>query len=83
MISDNNSSLRSRNFVLVGDERTSPTSYARTFYETVLSIHINLQFQMRSVGEAYKDLNITSSSLSADRVKCEPESIKGFYEQTP
>ena len=31
MISDRNSSLRSGDFVRVGDERTSPTSYARTF----------------------------------------------------
>ena len=31
MISDGNSSLRSGDFVRVGDERTSPTSYARTF----------------------------------------------------
>ena len=29
-----------------------------------------------------KDLNIMSSSLSADRVKCVPESIKVSYEQT-
>ena len=29
MISDGNSSLRSGDFVRVGDERTSPTSYAR------------------------------------------------------
>ena len=31
MISDGNSSLRSGDFVRVGDERTSPTSYARAF----------------------------------------------------
>ena len=31
MISDGNSSLRSGDFVRVGDERTSPTSYSRTF----------------------------------------------------
>ena len=31
MISDGNSLLRSGNFVRVGDERTGPTSYARTF----------------------------------------------------
>ena len=31
MISDGNSSLRSGDFVRFGDERTSPTSYARTF----------------------------------------------------
>ena len=31
MISDGNSSLRSGDFVRVGDERTSPSSYARTF----------------------------------------------------
>ena len=31
MISDGNSSLRSGDFVCVGDERISPTSYARTF----------------------------------------------------
>ena len=31
MIGDGNSSLRSGNFVRVGDERRSPTSYARTF----------------------------------------------------
>ena len=32
-----------------------------------------MQFQLRSVREVCKDLNIMSSSLSADRVKCEPE----------
>ena len=42
----------------------------------------NLQFQLRSVREVCNDLNITSSSLSADRVKCELELIKGSYEQT-
>ena len=52
------------------------------FFETVLSIHLNLQFQLRSVREVWKDLNKMSSSLSADRVKCEPELIKGSYEQT-
>ena len=31
MIGDGNSSLRSGDFVRVGDERTGPTSYARTF----------------------------------------------------
>ena len=31
MIGDGDSSLRSGNFVRVGDERTSPTSYARIF----------------------------------------------------
>ena len=31
MISDGNGSLRSGDFVRVGDERTSPTTYARTF----------------------------------------------------
>ena len=51
-------------------------------FETVLSIHLNMQFQLRSVREVCKDLNIISSSLSADRVKCEPELIKGSYEQT-
>ena len=29
----------------------------------------------------YKNLNIMSSSLSADRLKCEPESIKRSYDQ--
>ena len=52
------------------------------FLETVSSIHLNLQFQFRSVREVCKDLNIMSSSLSADRVECEPELIKGSYEQT-
>ena len=33
MISDGNSSLRSGDFVRVGDERTSPTSYARSIFE--------------------------------------------------
>ena len=31
MISDGSSSFGSGNFVRVGDEKTSPTSYARTF----------------------------------------------------
>ena len=31
MISDSNGPLRSRNFDRVGDEKTGPTSYARTF----------------------------------------------------
>ena len=31
MISDGNSSLRSGYFVRVGDDKTGPTSYARTF----------------------------------------------------
>ena len=39
------------------------------FFETVSSIHLNLQFQLRSVREVCKDFNIMSSSLSADRVK--------------
>ena len=39
-------------------------------------------FRLRSVRELCKDLNIMSSSLSADRVKYEPELIKGSYEQT-
>ena len=51
------------------------------FLETVSSIHLNLQFEFRSVREVCKDLNIMSSSLSADRVECEPELIKGSYEQ--
>ena len=45
--------------------------------KTVLSIHLNLQFQLRSVREVCKDLNIMSSSLLADQVKYEPK-----YEQT-
>ena len=48
-----------------------------SFFETVISIHLNL-CQLRSVGEVYKDLNM-SSGLSADRVKCQPESIKSSY----
>ena len=52
------------------------------FLETVSSIHLNLQFEFRSVREVCKDLNIMSSSLSADRVECERELIKGSYEQT-
>ena len=52
------------------------------FFKTVSSIHLNLHFQLCSVREVCKDLNITSSSLSADRVKCELELIKGSYEQT-
>ena len=52
------------------------------FLETVSSIHLNLQFEFRSVREVCKDLNIMSSSLSADRVRYEPELIKGSYEQT-
>ena len=52
------------------------------FFETVSSSHLNLQFQLRSVREVYKDLNTMSSSLSADQVKYEPELIKGSYEQT-
>ena len=51
-------------------------------FDTVLSIHLNLQFQLHSVRELFKDLNVMSSSLSADRVKFEPESIKGSFEQT-
>ena len=38
MIGDSKSSLRSGNFVRVGEERTSPTSYARTFKCTGLMI---------------------------------------------
>ena len=34
------------------------------FFETVLSIHLNLQFLLRSVGEVYKDLDMMSSGLS-------------------
>ena len=52
------------------------------FFETVSSTHLNLQFQLRSVREVCKDLNVMSSSLSADRVKYEPELTKGSYEQT-
>ena len=44
-------------------------------FETVSSVHLNLQ--LRSVKEVCNDLNIMSSSLSADRVKCERELIKG------
>ena len=35
------------------------------FFETVSSIHLNLQFQLRSVREVFKDLNVISPSLSA------------------
>ena len=38
MIGDSNSSLCSRNFVRVGDETKSPTSYARTFERAGLMI---------------------------------------------
>ena len=44
MISDGNSSLRSRDFVRVGDERTSPTSYARTFECAGLMIRFKCTF---------------------------------------
>ena len=52
------------------------------FFETVSSIHLNLQFEVRSVREVCKDLNVMSSSLSADRVKYGSELTKGSYEQT-
>ena len=54
------------------------------FFETfsIQFIHLNLQFQLRLVREVCKDLNVMSSSLSADRVKYEPELTKGSYEQT-
>ena len=41
MISDGNSLLRSRYFVRVGDERTSPASYARTFECAGLMVNVN------------------------------------------
>ena len=49
-------------------------------FETVSSVHFHLQFQLCSVREVFNDLNVMS--LLADRVKCEPESIKGSYEGT-
>ena len=61
---------------------TRSDSQTVTFFLKVLSIHLNLQFQLRSVREVCKDLNIMSLHLSADRVKYEPELIKGSYEQT-
>ena len=42
MISDGNCSLSSGSFVRVGDERTSPTSYAHTFQCAGLKIGFNL-----------------------------------------
>ena len=44
MISDGNSSLRSGDFVRVGDERTSPTSYARTLECAGLMIRFQCTF---------------------------------------
>ena len=35
-----------------------------------------MQFQLCSVVKVYKDLSVMSSSLKADPVKCERESIK-------
>ena len=53
------------------------------FFETVSSIHLYLQFQLRSVRDVFKALNVMiSRRLSADRVKFEPESIKGSYGDT-
>ena len=52
------------------------------FFETVSSIHLYLQFQLRSVRDVFKALNVMISRLSADRVKFEPESIKGSYGDT-
>ena len=48
MISDGNSSLRSGDFVRVGDERTSPTSYARTFECAGLMIRFQCTLRLRS-----------------------------------
>ena len=45
MISDRNSSLRSGDFVRVGDERTSPTSYARTFECAGLMIYFSVSLK--------------------------------------
>ena len=47
MISDGNSSLRSGDFVRVGDERTSPTSYARTFECAGLMIGFQCTFNKK------------------------------------
>ena len=44
MVGDDNSSLRSGDFVRVGDERTSPTSYARTFECAGLMISFECPF---------------------------------------
>ena len=44
MISDANSSLRSGDFIRVVDERTSPTSYARTFECAGLMIRFQCTF---------------------------------------
>ena len=44
MIGDGNSSLRCGNFVRVGDERTSPTSYARPFERAGLMIRFQCTF---------------------------------------
>ena len=44
MIGDGNSSLRCGDFVRVGDERTSPTSYARTFECAGLMIRFQCAF---------------------------------------
>ena len=44
MINDGNSSLRSGDFVRVGDERTNPTSYARTFECAGLMIRFQCTF---------------------------------------
>ena len=44
MMSDGNCSLRSGDFVRVGDERTSPTSYARTFECAGLMIRFQCTF---------------------------------------
>ena len=44
MISDGNGSLKSGDFVRVGDERTSLTSYARTFESAGLMIRFQCAF---------------------------------------
>ena len=44
MISDSNSSLSSGDFVRVGDERTGPISYARTFECAGLMVRFQCTF---------------------------------------
>ena len=55
MISDGNRSLRSGDFVRVGDERTSLTSYARTFECAGLTI----RFQCTDLNRAAKHPSVT------------------------
>ena len=53
MVGDGNSSLWSGKFVRVGDERTSPTSYARTFK----CVGLIIGFECISTGELLKFLS--------------------------